>query len=189
MKDTRKLILQKALELFKEKGYENTTIMDICKACAITKGTFYYHFPNKDELSFLFYEDMFSEFSSALAELIFIENVKDQLWKVYEYSIDRTIALGPKVLNSLYMSDIKNGMHLFSPFSRFDLETHSSRQLKLQIELVKKGQHTGDIREGDPVLMVRTFVAALTGIAIAWSSNDGSFDEKEELHKVFNVIF
>lgn len=189
MKDTRKLILQKALELFKEKGYENTSIMDICKACHITKGTFYYHFPNKDELSFLFYEDMFGEFSSVLAELIFIDNVKEQLWRVYEYSIDRTIALGPKVLYSLYMFDIKNGFQLFSPFSRYDLDTHTSQQLKLQIELVKKGQQTGDIKKGDPVIMVRTFVAALTGIAIAWGSNGGSFDEKEELHKAFHVIF
>ena len=36
MKDTRKLITDTAMELFKEKGYENTTVTDICKICGIT---------------------------------------------------------------------------------------------------------------------------------------------------------
>ncbi len=189
MKDTRNHIMQTAIELFKEKGYEETTIKDICTACKITKGTFYYHFPNKDEISFQFYDYMFNEFSSIISELIFIPNAKEQLWKVYEFSIDRTIALGPKLLYSMYMSDIQKGMTLFSPYNRFDLDTNTSRQLKLQIDIVKRGQLTGEIKAGDAVIMVRTFVSCIAGIALAWSSNDGPFDEKEEIRNAFDIIF
>lgn len=186
---TRHKIMQCAIELFKEKGYENTSVADICRAAGITKGTFYYHFPNKDEISFEFYENMFSDFTGEFPELLAISNAKDQLWKIYEYSIDRTIALGPKLLCSLYMSDIQKGLSLFSPYSSYDLDTQSSRQIRLQIEIVKKGQKTGEIRSGDPVMMVRTFIAALAGIALAWSSNNAPFDEKEELRKAFDIIF
>ena len=189
MKDTRKLITETAIELFKEKGYENTSVNDICKACRISKGTFYYHFPNKDEITYEFYEKMFSAFSEVLADLMSIPNAKDQLWAVYEYAIDRTIALTPQVLYALMLSDIQKGLSFFSPYTDYTLQTASSRNLKLQIELVKKGQHEGTIRQGDPIIMVRTFVSALIGIAIAWSSNGGPFDEKEELRKAFDVIF
>lgn len=189
MKDTRKMILHTAFQLYKEKGYENVGVVDICRACNITKGTFYYHFPNKDELAFEFYESMYEDFSDMFMDLFRISNAKEQLWKVYEYSIDRTIALTPQVLKALFLSDIQNGLLLFSPYNDYTLDTHTSRQLKLQIDIVKRGQEKKEIKEGDAVLMVRTYVSALIGIAIAWSSNGGPFDEKEELKKVFDFIF
>ncbi len=43
-------ILDRALELFDEKGYENTTVQDILDAVTIGKGTFYYHFTSKEEI-------------------------------------------------------------------------------------------------------------------------------------------
>lgn len=189
MKDTRKLITEKAIELFQTRGYEHTSITDICKACNITKGTFYYHFPNKDEITFEFYENMFKNFSEVLVELLMIPNTKEQLWKVYEFSIDRTIELTPNVLYALLISDIQKGFDFFTPYGDSTRNTHSSRMLKLQIELVKKGQSNNEIKKGDSEMMVRTFVAALIGIAIAWSRSGGIFNEKEELRKVFDIVF
>lgn len=190
MKDTRKIILNTAIKLFKEKGYDNTSIVDICNACHITKGTFYYHFPNKDELTFEFYENMWDDFSEIFSDLLLISNAKDQLWRVYEFSIDQTIALTPKVLYGLLMSDFQKGMYIFSPYTHNEKGvTKSSKHVKLQIDLVKKGQALNEIKQGDPEMMVRTFIAALIGIAMAWSSNDGPFDEKAELRKAFDIIF
>lgn len=37
--------------------------------------------------------------------------------------------------------------------------------------------------------MAHTFVSALIGIALDWSSNGGNFDEKAELRKIFDHIF
>ncbi len=189
MKDTRKLITDTAVELFQAKGYENTSVTDICKACGITKGTFYYHFPNKDEITFEFYNRIFQDFSDTLVELLMIPDAKEQLWKVYEFTIDRTIRLTPKVLYSLLMADIQNGFDLFSPYNRPTTDTGSGKTVKLQIELVKKGQQAGQIRTGDPETMTHTFNAALIGIAITWSRSDGAFDEKAELRNAFDVIF
>lgn len=43
-------ILEAAIECFEEKGYENTLIEDICAKAGITKGGFYHHFENKQDL-------------------------------------------------------------------------------------------------------------------------------------------
>ena len=189
MKDTRSLITNTAIELFKEKGYANTSVTDICKACGITKGTFYYHFPNKDELTYEFYENIFNEFYAEFAGLISIPSAKEQLWRVYEFSIDRTIELTPEVLYGLLLSDIQRGLSFFSPFYDETADTGSSKNRRLLVELVRKGQKEGTITPGDPETKVMTFIAALIGIAIAWSSNGGLFDEKEELRKAFDTIF
>ncbi|AUP80325.1 TetR/AcrR family transcriptional regulator [Flavivirga eckloniae] len=47
---TRLNILQKAFELIYVKGYQTTSIDDIIATTQVTKGAFYYHFKNKDEM-------------------------------------------------------------------------------------------------------------------------------------------
>lgn len=47
---TRHSILQKAFELIYVNGYQTTSIDDIIATTKVTKGAFYYHFKNKDEM-------------------------------------------------------------------------------------------------------------------------------------------
>lgn len=47
---TRMNILEKAFELIYVKGYKTTSIDDIIATTRVTKGAFYYHFKNKDEM-------------------------------------------------------------------------------------------------------------------------------------------
>ncbi|MBO6516521.1 MAG: TetR/AcrR family transcriptional regulator [Bacteroidia bacterium] len=47
---TRKVILQVAFELTYRNGYQNTSIDDILKKTHVTKGSFFYHFKNKDQM-------------------------------------------------------------------------------------------------------------------------------------------
>ncbi|AHM58775.1 TetR family transcriptional regulator [Flammeovirgaceae bacterium 311] len=46
----KELIIQKACQVFRERGYGNTTMADIGKACGLLKGSIYYYFSSKDEL-------------------------------------------------------------------------------------------------------------------------------------------
>lgn len=41
-----------SLELFVEKGYENTTVVEIAERAGVTKSTFFRHFPDKREVLF-----------------------------------------------------------------------------------------------------------------------------------------
>ncbi|TQS23748.1 TetR/AcrR family transcriptional regulator [Microbispora sp. KK1-11] len=41
-----------ALELFEERGYENTTVIEIAERAGLTKSTFFRHFPDKREVLF-----------------------------------------------------------------------------------------------------------------------------------------
>jgi AcrR family transcriptional regulator len=49
-KDKRVEIIEKAIEMFADKGYHATSVQEIAKAMNISKGGFYTYFPSKDEL-------------------------------------------------------------------------------------------------------------------------------------------
>lgn len=55
---TRLNILQKAFELIYAKGYQATSIDEIIATTRVTKGAFFYHFKNKDEMGLAIIEEI-----------------------------------------------------------------------------------------------------------------------------------
>lgn len=64
---SKKLLLEKAIELFSKNGYHETKISDIVKAANLTQPTFYLYFTNKETL----YNDLKLQFKNH-----FLENVR-----------------------------------------------------------------------------------------------------------------
>ncbi|MEG2791483.1 MAG: TetR family transcriptional regulator, partial [Odoribacter sp.] len=50
MNNTRQQIIEIAFLLFLKKGFKAVRLSDIERAAKITRGTFYYHFTNKEEV-------------------------------------------------------------------------------------------------------------------------------------------
>jgi TetR/AcrR family transcriptional repressor of nem operon len=55
---TRINLLQKAFELIYQKGYQSTSIDDIIATTQVTKGAFFYHFKNKEEMGLAIINDV-----------------------------------------------------------------------------------------------------------------------------------
>ncbi|RAJ28141.1 TetR/AcrR family transcriptional regulator [Pedobacter cryoconitis] len=55
---TRLNILQKSFELIYVKGYQSTSIDDILSSMEVTKGAFFYHFKNKEEMGLALITDL-----------------------------------------------------------------------------------------------------------------------------------
>jgi len=49
-KTSREEILKHSIKLFKIKGYYNTSMSDIAKACGLLKGSIYHHFKSKNDI-------------------------------------------------------------------------------------------------------------------------------------------
>ena len=50
---TKQMLYESATCQFKEKGFDNVTVEDICSAVGVTVGAFYYHFKCKEDLIYL----------------------------------------------------------------------------------------------------------------------------------------
>lgn len=55
---TRSTILNKAFDLIYTNGYRATSIDEILATTKVTKGAFYYHFKNKDEMGIAMVEEI-----------------------------------------------------------------------------------------------------------------------------------
>jgi TetR/AcrR family transcriptional repressor of nem operon len=44
-------LLNAALSLFRERGYADTTVDELCRAAGVTKGAFFHYFPSKEALA------------------------------------------------------------------------------------------------------------------------------------------
>ncbi|MBC7319685.1 TetR/AcrR family transcriptional regulator [bacterium] len=50
VRDTKKRIIDSAIECFSKYGYDGTSVNMICKSSGISKGSFFYYFPTKQSL-------------------------------------------------------------------------------------------------------------------------------------------
>jgi AcrR family transcriptional regulator len=63
---TREAIVEAALRLFDERGFEATTIADIAEAADIAPRTFFGYFPSKDDVVFADFQETFDGLSARL---------------------------------------------------------------------------------------------------------------------------
>ena len=64
--DSKAKFLLGALHVIRAKGYEGTTVEDVCEAAALTKGSFFHHFDTKEDLALAA-----AEYFAATAESVF----------------------------------------------------------------------------------------------------------------------
>lgn len=72
---TRNIIFESALELFREQGFDSTTMQEIAKRAAVVKSAAYYYFPSKEAIVQAYYETVQAEQERLCAELF--EESKD----------------------------------------------------------------------------------------------------------------
>lgn len=80
----KQLIMEKAIELFAEKGFDATSVQQITDECGISKGAFYLTFKSKDELILALIDYFMMQFTSDIDYVVKnTKNKEDLLYKFY----------------------------------------------------------------------------------------------------------
>jgi AcrR family transcriptional regulator len=78
--ETRQQILETALELFRRKGFERTTMRDVARAARLSLGASYYYFPSKEAIVMAYYDYVQREHRRrAEAELAKAKTLRERL--------------------------------------------------------------------------------------------------------------
>ncbi|MDN4501510.1 TetR/AcrR family transcriptional regulator [Alteromonadaceae bacterium BrNp21-10] len=88
---SRLTMLQVALQVFREKGHAATTVDEICNRAGVTKGSFFHHFKNKQDLV-LSAVDYWNEFTGELFAHAAYHHQADPLDRLLGY-VDLRIAI------------------------------------------------------------------------------------------------
>ena len=104
----RKEILDAAIELFEEKGYDDTAVSDIVKKVGVAQGTFYYHFKSKEEVLDAFLDDIIEEIQVKLTTVCDME--LDAIGKVlYYFRVFNTAGIGRERMMA-YLHEERNAL-------------------------------------------------------------------------------
>lgn len=91
----RENLLQAATRLMLERGYNGTTVDEICSAAGATKGAFFHHFKNKDDIGFATL-DRYAERIFAVMKEGADRRPEEPVGRVYDY-VDALAEIGNKV--------------------------------------------------------------------------------------------
>ncbi len=152
---TRHMILQKAFELIYVKGYQATSIDDILATTKVTKGAFYYHFRNKEEMGL-------AVISEILKPVSFIDSVHhsgDPLESIY--LLMRRLLLEDDFLKMEYGCPVANFTQEMAPwhagFSKV-LDELARQWTEAMSSIIEEGKDRGLIRKEVDAMQVTRFV-------------------------------
>jgi AcrR family transcriptional regulator len=117
---TRALILETAVELFRERGYEETTMRAVAERAGVALGSAYYYFRSKEELVQNFYARTHQEHLAASAGVLGAEiTLRGRLLGVMRAKVE-TIEPYHRFAGVLFRSaaDPESPLNPFSPESR-----------------------------------------------------------------------
>lgn len=172
-------LMDTAISLWQEYGYNNVSINRICRECGVTKGSFYYHFTSKEDLLLKyigrmidqveFDEDLYSRDSC-------IEGIYNVLMKITE----PMMKLNSSLMKVGYANQI---------YSTHNDLFKTTEQYRICLDLCQKGQEKGEIRDTfSAQLLLDTAIIYLNGNYRDWILKDGCFDLMKEDHKALEII-
>jgi len=114
--DTRRKIYEAAMELFREKGFEETTMRDIAAKAGVALGGAYYYYSSKDAIVLAFYREM-QETSTPLVDeaLMDKKKLKERIRAVLDERL-KLLAPNRKFCAALFRH-APDGADPLSPFS------------------------------------------------------------------------
>lgn len=151
-------ILAEAARLFAEKGYEQTTVSDIVKACEMARGTFYLYFDSLE---------------SVLTELF--RNTTDLLWEEVE-RISGNSLVGDDVLRTIIRSifnalaDKKELLQVYRSGGGHEFQLFKYRSFcdilgTRVVDLLKQGQEACELRTCSPLLVSQMIISLVDQMA------------------------
>ncbi|MBR6654728.1 MAG: TetR/AcrR family transcriptional regulator, partial [Oscillospiraceae bacterium] len=104
---TRDRLLKSSLKLMKEKGYQNTTVREICNDAKVSIGTFYSYFPAKEDLFLNIYMEGDRFFTDSVALNLSGSTIAEKIVDFFRYYTRLNLNTGLELMKILFQSDNK----------------------------------------------------------------------------------
>lgn len=155
---TRLNILEKAFELIYAQGYQTTSVDDIIATTKVTKGAFYYHFKNKDEMGLSIVKELLKP--TLIGKFVDpLQTDNDPLIVIYH--LMHNLLMENDFLKVAYGCPASNLTHEMTPwhpeFSQV-LDDLTQQWIKAMVESIERGKENGYVRKDVESMQVTMFV-------------------------------
>ncbi|MCP4639876.1 MAG: TetR/AcrR family transcriptional regulator [bacterium] len=151
--ETEKRLLDSALSVFSEKGYDGASIREIIERAGVTRPVLYYYFENKEQLFCRLVESWFHQVLAEMDGAIgAADGLRGQLVTMMRFAFEHA-ERSAEVVRLIF--------HVFLAPSLQDIdldrEALVEQRLGRVVAIMKAGMATRELREGDPELVAMAF--------------------------------
>lgn len=172
-------IVDASFRLFREKGYDNVSVMDICREVGITKPTFYKFASSKDSLLAEFYQGADETVRQEMAALDLAGEYVEEIWTGTSCIMMRSRQLGHDLYSHYVIRCLRSHTH----------PNTTGHELRQDIEeAILKAQKAGQIRNlSSPHVLWLSLTNLFLGIGCQWAFGSGEEDVLENCRHSFLI--
>jgi AcrR family transcriptional regulator len=181
--ETRERLFRAALDLFAQKGFNETTVEDITEAADVGKGTFFNYFPSKDHILLAFGEMQLAKLQTAIEEARRTRESMPQFLRSLGVRMTQEPTRHPGIIRTLLQAYLST-----TPVREAMLDLQK-RVHELHTEIVRLGQERGEIRNDLPAAEIaHVFRQTIFGTLLMWSLH-GDATLHVRIESAFNVLW
>ena len=174
----KQAIVQAALQLFKEKGFKDTSIKSIAEAAEVSPVSIYNYFGRKDNLVALCVNDLFEEITQQ-AEDILNSNLD------FKTKLDHAFALCQEKMSQQISDYFQDKLVEDSVFSTLLTKAITAKKRDIYRAYIKVGKEEGLIAEDLSTELILNVMDALNGMGNQIADSDNLETEVEQIHQIF----
>lgn len=180
--NTKSRIRTTAIDLFKQNGFDNVTIEEICASVGITKPAFYYHYKSKHNIFDSYYAKVIDQTNNKMAVMFSMAAYWQRLWMILQLFLDHTESAGFDTIAQILKYALDGNNEIFREY--FDSTA------KAQIALIRKAKARREIRSelsADKLYEISRTI--IWGTLVLWCTERGSFSLKLTIRRSLEVLY
>ena len=183
--ETRSKLLQKSLELFGKYGFEHVTIEQITKACDVSKGTFYTHFPSKYDVILEKFKEFDTFYDTVEKEINPTLSASEKILTIYNEQMLYIInVVGKDVLTTVYAAAMTNQVeedhYLISPQRKI---------FQILNNYIAEGVASGEFRQDVSIADMQSMIQrCMRANVYDWLIHNETFDLVKEMRLFTSVV-
>jgi len=181
LEQRRREIYNAALQLFLEKGFNETSMREIGEAAGTGKSTLYDYFPSKDDILIAFVVDEVRYLSVQAEEIISLDlSAAEKFRRLIRKHLEYMAA------NKLMYLKLSLEVQRLSMESRQRIQQHRHAYQDMLCRLIEEGIQNGEFRTVTPLLVIRAMFSLLSSVVFT-TRPTGS--EEEMMLEATDIIF
>ncbi|MGE7916106.1 TetR/AcrR family transcriptional regulator [Lysinibacillus xylanilyticus] len=183
--ETREKLLKTSLELFNKHGFEYVSIEQITKACNVSKGTFYTHFPSKYDVILEKFKELDSFYSTVEKNIDRTLPASEKILLLYQEQMKYlTNVVGKDLLRTMYTAAMTNQVeqdhYLISPQRKI---------FQIMNSYIEEGIELGEFRQDLKVTQMQTIIRrCMRANVYDWLIHNEDFDLATEMAQFTTIV-
>jgi AcrR family transcriptional regulator len=178
--ESRRKIMQAALEAFAETGYSQTSMDDIVKRSGLSKGTLYWHFKNKQELFLATIEMVMKKWDEQLANLAEADVSAEERIRTFFAGVGAFFAENKNLVGLMVDAFFQSYQMEEAQFIMKDIYARFVGHIE---RIIQQGIDNGEFRAVDPHMVAVSLMAGGDGVSFYIL-----FEPDWDLSKALNTI-